>query len=710
LSWEHARARVAAVPAVAFLALIVAVSAVVRFVLAFHDPAPFIFQDELLYSELAKSLGTTGHFAARGAPGTLGVGPAYPALISPAYAVFGDLAHAYAGVKAINSALMSLAAVPVYLIGRRLLPPVASLAAAAITLAMPWLVYSTLVMTENGFYLVFICWFLALVLTLERPTIPRQLATLILLGIAYETRYQALALVPALATAVALTILGNAWFGSTRTRRRALLAGARSFWLTWAALAVGVVGFVAIEIGIRGRSVSDSLFRSYSKLGGYHYPVGTVLKWFSWHVAELDLAVGVLPFAGLLVLVAVALRRAETSSALRAFAAAAVATSFWLILVAAAFASTPLSQRIQERALFYLVPIFVIALVAWAVRGLGRDWRLTAGAALLAGGLVGIVPYSRFIGPNTVNDTLSLVVVQKAQEKLGVPSDRLNLVIILVAAAAAAVFLLLPRRWALVAPALVLVYFAVANRPIETATDLASRGSLLASIQGRRDWVDKAVGPHARVAELYTYSRSPLTLWNNEFFNRSVGPVYNFNGATDGLPQQTVATDPTTGRIVLPGGRPVPASYLLTDTTLLVHGERVADDPAVGMALYRIDGPVRLDGRISGLYQDHWSGPTVSFVGYDCRGGSLSVRLTGDPTLQPKPQTVVATSGSQTLARIVVRPHHFNVPFSVPLAAGGGACLVTFTVSPTAVPAQVYPSADTRTLGIRFTDFVYRPR
>jgi hypothetical protein len=710
LTWEHARVRVAAVPVVAFLVLLVAVSAVVRFVVAFHDPAPFIFQDELLYSELAKSLGTTGHFAARGVPGTLGVGVAYPALISPAYAVFGDLAHAYAGVKAINSALMSLAAVPVYLIARRLLPPVASLAAAAITLAMPWLVYTTLVMTENGFYLAFTCWFLALVLTLERPTIPRQIATLVLLGVAYETRYQALALVPALATAVALTILANAWLGPARPRRRALLAGFRSFWLTWTALAVGALGFLAVEIGIRGRSVSDSLFRSYSKLGGYHYPVGSVLKWFSWHVAELDLAMGVLPFAGLLVLVAAALRRSETSPALRAFAVAALATSFWLILEAAAFASTPLSQRIQERALFYLVPIFVIALVAWAVRGLGRDWRLTAGAALLAGGLVGIVPYSRFIGPNTVNDTLSLVVVQKAQEKLGVPSDRLNLVIILVAAAAAAVFLLLPRRWALVAPALVLVYFAYANRPIETATDLASQGSLLASIHGRRDWVDKAVGPQAQVAELYTYGRSTLTLWNNEFFNRSVGPVYSFNGATDGLPQQIVSTNPVTGRIVLPGDRPVSARYLLTDTTVLVHGERVAADTAVGMALYRVDGPIRVDGRIGGLYEDGWSGPTVSFTGYHCGGGRLTVRLTGDPTLQPKPQTVVATSGSRTLAKIVVRPHRFNVPFAVPLVGSGGVCAVTFSVSPTAVPAQVYGSADQRALGMRFTDFVYRPR
>jgi hypothetical protein len=44
----------------------------------------------------------------------------------------------------------------------------------------------------------------------------------------------------------------------------------------------------------------------------------------------------------------------------------------------------------------------------------------------------------------------------------------------------------------------------------------------------------------------------------------------------------------------------------------------------------------------------------------------------------------------------------------VPLRPRDGVCRVTFTVSPTAVPALVQPgSADTRVLGARFSEFAY---
>jgi hypothetical protein len=44
-----------AVPAWVWLTLLVAVSVVIRSALAYLNPAPWIFQDELLYSELVKS-------------------------------------------------------------------------------------------------------------------------------------------------------------------------------------------------------------------------------------------------------------------------------------------------------------------------------------------------------------------------------------------------------------------------------------------------------------------------------------------------------------------------------------------------------------------------------------------------------------------------------------------------------------------------------
>ena len=63
------------------------------------------------------------------------------------------------------------------------------------------MVYTATLMTENAFYPLFLCAALAIVLWLERPT---PLRTAIVLGVslvAYLTRQQAVALLPALLTA-----------------------------------------------------------------------------------------------------------------------------------------------------------------------------------------------------------------------------------------------------------------------------------------------------------------------------------------------------------------------------------------------------------------------------------------------------------------------------------------------------------------------------
>ena len=89
-------ARLRAVPAWAWLVAIVAGSTVFRALVARGMPGPFIFIDELIYSELAKSFASGGHFLVRDVP-TSGYGIVYPVLISPAYRLFDDLPHGVRG-------------------------------------------------------------------------------------------------------------------------------------------------------------------------------------------------------------------------------------------------------------------------------------------------------------------------------------------------------------------------------------------------------------------------------------------------------------------------------------------------------------------------------------------------------------------------------------------------------------------------------------
>ena len=84
---------------------------------------PFIMVDEL--DLLASSRGaspTTGELRRARRADDAATALIYPLLIAPAYALFDSLPDAYAAVKAINALVMSLAAIPAYLLARRVLP------------------------------------------------------------------------------------------------------------------------------------------------------------------------------------------------------------------------------------------------------------------------------------------------------------------------------------------------------------------------------------------------------------------------------------------------------------------------------------------------------------------------------------------------------------------------------------------------------------
>ena len=147
--WAAHRPRVAV--ACALVGLVI-VSTIVRWLLSFGMPAPWIFVDELIYSELARS--AFEGFAIRGVP-VSGYGPVYPYAIAPAYSVFSNLVTAYAAAKAINALIMSCVAVPVYLIARPLMRARWALAAAALALLVPGMAYTGVIMTESAFYPLF---------------------------------------------------------------------------------------------------------------------------------------------------------------------------------------------------------------------------------------------------------------------------------------------------------------------------------------------------------------------------------------------------------------------------------------------------------------------------------------------------------------------------------------------------------------------------
>jgi hypothetical protein len=680
--------------------VIVVCSAVFRAVLGHGLVAPFIMVDELIWSELARGIADAGEPLLRGEPES-GYSLVYSLLISPAYALTDSLPRAYGAVKTVNAVVMSLAAIPAYFLARRLVDDGLALLAAVLAVAIPSLAYTGTVMTENVFYPLFLVVALVLALVLERPTLLRVVLLLVLLGLAFATRVQAVALVPAaLLAPLVLAVFEPRPLRSTLARFR---------WLYGLVVGLALVVLAAAAAG--GRS-PQSLLGAYSPVGDRSYDVGEALRYVWWHAAELSLYVLVVPLAATIVLVG---RVRSLDRRLQAFLAATVSLVICLLLVVATFASA-FSYRIQERNLFYVAPILCIALLAWVDRGAPRPRVLAVTAAVVSALVVALIPFDRFLNTSAVTDTLMLLPFWSLQDRIG--HDWITPAAAALAAALAASFLLVPRRYAVALPLLVLGLWALTIRPIWFGThgfERFSKGALFQGIRaGHRDWVDRALPKGASAAFVWTGRTDRFTVNQSEFFNRGVGTVYHVASPTPGgLPETPVRIDSRTGLVTLGDGAPVGDEYLLADSSFEPDGEPLARDEGWGVTLWRVNPPLVSAVRVDGLYpNDTWSGRTVTYVRRRCAPGRLSVSISSDPSLFFERQTVVARTNGAVVGRVRLRPEGRAV-LRVPVAPAPGSndCRVVFTVAPTAVPAEVTAGAnpDPRVLGAHFNQFVYRP-
>jgi hypothetical protein len=131
----------AAIPVVA-LALTVLVFYAVE---AWTRKTPWVFSDELEWTQLSRSIAHTGHAARRGEP--IYFKSVYAYLIAPFWWIH-STAAAYSAVKYANAVIMSLAAVPSYLLARMLVSRRGALVVAVGSVAVPGMAYATSIVPD----------------------------------------------------------------------------------------------------------------------------------------------------------------------------------------------------------------------------------------------------------------------------------------------------------------------------------------------------------------------------------------------------------------------------------------------------------------------------------------------------------------------------------------------------------------------------------
>jgi hypothetical protein len=443
------------------------------------------------------------------------------------------------------------------------------------------------------------------------------------------------------------------------------------------------------------------LLGAYAAVLDRSYTMGQLLDWSLYHLAAFDIILGFFPFAAFLLMTIWGLRPTAPREA-RIFSAVGIGTVFWFVVVVSAFATTPTVERILERNLFHVVPLFFVALVAWFAQGAPRPWWAVAPAALLAGTLTLALPINNFLNATLVHSTPGLLPIWRWRDRFFSP-ESMDEVIAVAALAAALCFVFVPRRW--LAPAvigLLGLYFAAASRPVEGFTRQASVDAFN-TIRTPRDWIDRAVGPKADVASLY-WAGDQFRFWQAEYFNRSVGPLYSLPGPYDGLPGLVDVGVDEEGVIREADGSPVSARYVVTDLDTELDGRLVVAREPGAMALYEPDGRIVVLQHIDGLYADRWSGGQVLYTRFGCGGGAVDARLASVEGLRSEQVVVTAVTGDRKFTAEV--PADSETVLRVPLRPLDGICTVTYTI-PTVTPAAISESGDPRALGVKF-DFAYK--
>jgi hypothetical protein len=566
----------------------------------------FVMTDELYYERLAVSVAQTGSLLPR-IHGELvsNVNQLYPVLLSPVYGD-GDVTSSLQSAHRLNAFLIASASIPVYLLARRLhVGWFLSLWVGALSVAVPWIVLSSFLLTENVAYPMF-CWaLLALAYAVERKRWTSDLLGLVAIAAAVLARTQFVVLLAVFLVAVLLeSILETSW----RRAPRELWRTRRPFVVLYGGLLFVVVVAVAIGEG-------SKLLGSYSVTAeNVRIDFGLVQLVFE-HVAALALGLAILPF---LVGIAWLIDRLRPSSPSRERCFAVVGTTA-LVLVLVQVAS--FNQRfgaglVKDRYLFYVVPIVLLGLAAAvSQRRWPRWWALAIPAAAAALGFVSM-PVTAYEKLNV--DSIVAILHRELLELA--TSSRWAHVLLVLAVLVVLQALLLARAFmpwrpvaitAAVLASLVLPLEAVYAFDRLFAVNGTNGLPVTLDQAGVFSWLDRNVGAEGR----FTVVKYPVGgadwwsgqgyWWDVEFWNESAVETLADMSVRSTRPWPELF-DPRTGK----AAETLPTRYALfhgNDVRFRLAGIQRHFDR--GAYIIEPERPWRADWLTRGIYPDGWTRP-----------------------------------------------------------------------------------------------------
>lgn len=564
--------------------------------------------DELRYERLAATIARTHSLVPRiHAALVESWAQLYPALIAPVFH------HRYGpqdvhAAHLVNAWVWSSACVPAFLLARKVLRNSwPAYLVAALTVAMPWAIYSSMLLTEVAAYPAFLWAMLLMNRSVSRPSRRNDALVLAGLALAFFARTALLSL----ALVLPLAILGFE-FRRRRSLKEALgshaVLVAAYVLLAIAAIALKAVGRFSRIYGIYGHFTGHAHFLSSAYFGSLFE-----------HYATFALGLGILPLVFGTAWMIQTVARGTIHAEAEAFAWLAIVLAILIPAQTTSFDDVYNVSAAFDRFLIYLVPLLLIGTLAAVIEQRLRVWALLPAALVLVCGYVtGAIPaftWSQFphINPDTPASSFYRPL---ANVMGGLGGARVLLVVTTLIVAAVGVGISQRPIRALA------VAYIVVSLPLQTWYLLDrffsepgwSGRAVTAQVHGSLDWVDAAVGSNAQVTMVpYPVSGgwfSSQQYWRDlEFWNRSVtrdlasdGNPFDYTGIW--FPKVVLRFDPRTGNVASSLTRYVVVSD--AETRFRVGG------PAVeGPSTLLIDAtrPWRLDWSTTGLYDDGWTRP-----------------------------------------------------------------------------------------------------
>ena len=553
------------------LGVVVAIGAIYHWLQSRGHVTPAVFTDELLFSELARSLAAGDGFVVRDQPLFF---PAFvPSLLQAPAWLAGSTPLAYALAKALNTVLMCSAALPAYWLARHLVRPAYALIVAAATLAGGGMLYHGYLTSESAAYPVFLLAVAVSVRALAAPSRGRDLLAVAVLFLAVLTRAQFVVL--PLVFVVAMLLVG-------RPLRRHVTALA----------ALGLAGLLGLAAGAGALGF-------YEGARNLDYPLGETLRWTTWTAALLPFGVGLLVVPGAVLGLVHAVRDRRAGE--RAFG---VVTTLLLVLMPlqAGLIASGESHKPFERYVFYLAPLLFLAFFTFAERRVAAERWQIAGAVGLAG-LALVIPFASLaLYPFSFDSpTLSAVGTVGRWTSQGDAAALFAAAGVLGGLAAVA----LRRRPALVGVLSVALAFSIGLAAYDGDKRMTRR-TLDSLVGSNPDWLERT---GVAKADLLALPGGSLhSGWVLESWNRNAGRTLHLGDVPhDQLPYTPVGIE-SDGTVSAVPGDPVRSRYLVindTGTQVELDG-RLVSRPGAGLSLYRTDGVLRLRSYAEGLDRDGW--------------------------------------------------------------------------------------------------------